>query len=358
MERIQIAVVMGGESGEREISLLSGEAVAAALERSRFDVRPVVVAAQGRWLVGRRGLRAGEEFDSSNFPFEAGSPAASVRRLAELGTEVAFLALHGPRGEDGLVQGLLEMERIPYTGPGVLASALAMDKGLARVVLRAAGLPVPEGFEETSARYRRAPDEVLERIAQAVGYPCFVKPLAQGSSLGVSRLPDPSGARAAIDEALSFGVRFLVERAVEGPEVTCAVLGNHLEEDLLALPPVEIVPTRDGFFTMREKYRSDGAEEYCPPRSVPANVVAAVKEIATAAHRALRCDGMSRTDLRVSPDGTPFVLEVNTIPGLTERSLLPKAAVAAGIPFHELCARLVDLARRRFAAEAAHARRS
>ncbi|HET6203862.1 MAG TPA: D-alanine--D-alanine ligase [Planctomycetota bacterium] len=357
MERTSVAVVMGGESGEREISMISGSAIADALDRTRFEVRPVVIRREGRWRVGRRALGEEEEFAAEGFPFEEASPSAAVERLAGLGTSVAFLALHGPRGEDGVVQGLLELHRLPYTGSGVAASALAMDKTLARVVLRAAGIPVPEGFDETGPRYRAKRAEILERAASAVGFPCYVKPASEGSSLGVRRVERAGDLPAAIEGALSFGARFVVERAIEGPEATCGVLGNSLDESLLPLPVVEIVPKRDGFFTMREKYDPAGAEETCPPRTIPLTVQALVREQATAAHRALRCDGMSRVDFRISPEGLPFVLEVNTIPGFTPRSLLPKAAAVAGINFVELCARLVDAALRRFAAEPARARR-
>jgi len=346
-ERTSVAVVMGGVSAEREISMKSGTAVAAALDPARFETRPVVVEADGAWRVGRRPFATGERATMPAFPFETLSAGRAVENLRERGTQIAFLALHGRGGEDGIVQGLLDAIGLPYTGSGVTASALAMDKPLSRSVLRAAGIPIAEGLAGTESAWRKDRDDVLKRLAAAVGYPCFVKPAAEGSSVGVRRVARPEEMAAAVEDALAYGPRFLVEREVAGKELTCAVLGNHLEEKLIALPPIEIVARREGFFTWKEKYDSDGAEEICPPRSLTDEAVGRVREVAVASHRALACDGLTRTDMMLDAGGTPFVLEVNTIPGFTERSLVPKAAAAAGIPFPDLCATVVEAGLRR-----------
>jgi D-alanine-D-alanine ligase len=345
--RTSVAVVMGGVSAEREISLKTGAAVAGALDPERFETRPVVVEADGSWRVGKRSLVAEERGVPAAFPFETLSAGRAVESLRERGTAIAFVALHGRGGEDGVVQGLFESVGLPYTGSGVTASALAMDKPLARVVLRGAGLVVAEGMAATEGEWRRERAAILGRIASAVGYPCFVKPAAEGSSVGVRRAAGPEEIPAAVEEALGYGPRFLVEREVAGTEVTCAVLGNHHDEKVLAFPPIEIVARSEGFFTWKEKYDPEGAEEICPPRSLSDEAIARVREAAMSAHRALGCDGLTRTDMILDRSGIPFVLEVNTLPGLTERSLVPKAAAAAGISFGELCARIVETGLRR-----------
>jgi len=319
------AVLMGGPSREREVSLLSGRNVAEALlEGGVPRVVAVEILPGGGWRVGEEGVL---------------SPLEALVRLLEIGTGCFFLALHGPGGEDGSVQGLLEILGVPYTGSGVSASALAMSKTACRAVLGAAGIPLPPGAE-----LRRPDSEAIRRAAFKCGFPCFLKEDASGSSLGVHRVAGPEDLDRVLEglEGLEGkGEPLVVESAVSGTEATVAVLGNR-DGELEALPVVEILP-RKAFFDYQAKYDPAWTEEVCPPGSLSPALQETLRELAVRVHRVLGCDGVSRTDFIVGPDG-PVVLECNTIPGLTRESLLPKAAGAAGISFPELTVRMVRLA--------------
>jgi len=238
-----------------------------------------------------------------------------------------LIALHGPWGEDGKIQGMLDILGVPYTGSGVLASALAMDKVMAKMFLASHGLEVPRGVEVTSAD---------AAAARTVPLPAFVKPVQQGSSVGSSIVDDPDGLEAAIAEALRYDDRALVEERAIGRELTVAVIGN---DELQALPVIEIV-TKHAFFDYRAKYDAGESEEIVPA-DIPPAVARRAQELGLRAHQALRCRGMSRTDLTWTEDDRMVVLEVNKIPGMTANSLVPKAARAAGISFEALLEKLV-----------------
>ena len=248
--------------------------------------------------------------------------------------DVAFIALHGPYGEDGTLQGMLEIVGIPYVGSGVLASALAMDKAMAAKVLAAAGIPVARAVVLERAEHD---DDALRRASAIV--PAFVKPSRQGSSVGMSPVSRPDELRPALELAFEYDSRVLVEERLIGREITVGVIGNRR---LTALPVVEIVPRRE-FFDYRAKYDPEFCEEICPA-DLSADLVQKVQDLALRAHRALDCRGYSRADMILTADRGPVVLEVNTLPGMTINSLFPKAASAAGIPFGELLDLLVRLA--------------
>ena len=253
------------------------------------------------------------------------------------GIDVAFLALHGRYGEDGTVQGLLDLLGIPYVGSGTLASALAMDKAMAKKVLAADGLPVPAGAVVDRAAFRQDPEGETRR-AVAAALPAIVKPVAQGSSVGLSLVETEGAMRAALEKALVHDARALVEERLPGTEITVGVLGNR---ELQALPVVEIV-SKHALFDYESKYDPALSDEICPAR-IPEEVAGVARDLALRAHRSLGCRGLSRTDMIVSPRG-PVILEVNTLPGMTVNSLLPKAARQAGLSFAELLDRLVTLA--------------
>ncbi len=298
---------MGGLSAEREVSLRSGRAVCAALESRGYEVVPI----------------------------DADRDVA--RTIRETGIELAFIALHGPLGEDGVVQGLLELLGIPYTGSGVLASALAMDKIVTKKMLAHAGLPVPE-FREVEAG-----DAGGVRAAVAeLGLPVVVKPPAQGSSLGVYIVDREEDVGLRIAGAAAYGgPRVLVEKFIAGPELTAAVLGNR---EPWVLPLIEIV-SATGKYDYESKYTPGLSEHLIPPR-VPREVQERVSDLALRAYLALGCRGFARVDLIV-PGDEAYILEVNTIPGLTDVSLFPDAARAAGMSFADLVERLVLLAQER-----------
>jgi D-alanine-D-alanine ligase len=359
---IQVAVLVGGASTEREISLASGKMIADHLPRDRYQpilldtlalmarnprLSPELQEKARDLLAGSHRASATIEDGSLPVAFQdqvrsaaaAAAPATEALAMGEGGKalDVAFIALHGAYGEDGTLQGLLELLGIPYVGSGVLASALAMDKAMAKKVLGAEGIPTPRGVRLTRASFHEDRPAV-SREAAAVGVPAVVKPSRQGSSIGMSLVTREEDLAAALAEAFAYDSEVLVEERLLGTELTVGVIGNR---ELAALPVVEIVSKR-AFFDYRAKYDPSLSQEICPAR-LPAELTERAQQLGLRAHRALGCRGLSRTDMILSDHGL-VVLEVNTLPGMTMSSLLPKAAAAAGIPFGELLHRLVQLA--------------
>ncbi|MDP6540234.1 MAG: D-alanine--D-alanine ligase [Planctomycetota bacterium] len=328
-----VVVLMGGRSAEREVSLGSGAAVVEALSASGGrEVLGVDIGTDGRW----------------RWEAEEAGPAEALSALPS--RAVYFLALHGGEGEDGTLQGLLSACGRAHTGSGVGASALCMDKAAARAVLNAAGLTVAGGVAIDGPDWRNDRPAILDRLLSLPGGSWFVKPNAGGSSVGVRLVGDPDALGAGVDALVATGERVLVEARVEGREASCPVLGNPRTSPR-SLCPVEIVPRSGGFFDYAEKYDEvGGAREIVPPTGLSPATCQRLEEHARRAHVATGCAGASRTDFIVPPDGEPVVLEVNTLPGLTPRSLLPQSAAVAGIDFPALCEELVSLA---LAAEAA-----
>lgn len=290
----KIGVLLGGLSSEREVSLRTGEAVLAALRDRGHDAIPIYVD----------------------------SDVDVALRQEQI--DVAFIALHGRMGEDGCIQGLLELLGIPYTGSDVMASALAMHKGKAKELFRLHNLPTP-------AYYTITADQAVDAagVHGDFGFPCVVKPIREGSSVGVTICTTPDELVPAIERALCFDDEVLVERFITGKEVSVAVLEDR------ALGAVEITP-REGFYDYRNKYTRGATDYFVPPRLSPERYRGVLAQ-ALRAHTALGCRGATRVDMMVSDSGNEFVLEVNTVPGLTPTSLLPKIADAAGISFGELC---------------------
>jgi len=297
----KVAVLMGGGSSEAEISMLSGRSVAAALREAGCDVSEVVLDKANRFTLPE-------------------------------GTEAAFIALHGAYGEDGGVQADLQRLGVPYVGSGVESSRVSFDKILSRAAFAAAGVPIPEG-------YVIAPGED-PGDAPRLPLPVVVKPPRQGSSVGVTIVRDPADWRPAVEAARAFDPDVVVEAFIPGREWSVAILDNE------ALPPMEIRP-KTGWYDWHNKYSDDAGTSYEFPQDNPADaaLVEKVRAIALAAYHAVDGRGMGRIDARITPEGEVFVLENNSIPGCTSHSILPKAAAKAGIPFSELCARVLNLAR-------------
>jgi D-alanine-D-alanine ligase len=360
--RIRVGILLGGASDEREISLASGLMIAEHLPRDRYDVRlldtlalmahhpglrpelrekarALLESKPLRLLPAHRGLSPAMRDQVERAEVLAQSAAQVLASGDERGIDVAFLALHGKYGEDGTIQGFLELTGTPYTGSGVLASALAMDKVMAKRVLEADGIPVPRGVHISRGEMFRDPVSALGR-ARAL-CPAVVKPSKQGSSVGMSLVDGPEAMDLAVRLALEHDDEALVEERIFGMEITVGVLGRTGGAGLEALPVVEIVPKRE-FFDYQAKYDPEQCEEICPAR-ISEEATRSAQSLALRAHRALSCRGYSRTDLILGSKG-PVVLEVNTLPGMTMNSLLPKAAAAAGIPFGELLHRIVTLA--------------
>jgi len=304
---MKVAVLRGGGSLERQVSLRSGARVEDALASLGHEVVPL--DADGE-LIGR---------------------------LAEAQPDVVFIALHGPGGEDGTVQELLEILGVPYTGSGVAACMRCLDKALAKHTLRAAGIATPDWVAITSTAFRELrAGEALEQVEERLGFPLVVKPAAQGSALGVRLAASRDEVPEALVSALSYDDRVLLERHVDGRELAVGVLDGE------PLPAVEVRPREEDLYDYGARYEI-GRTEFICPADLAADSDEAVRAIAVGAYEALGCAGFARVDLMLADDG-PQVLEVEAIPGLTDTSLFPMAAEAAGISFEELCGRIVELA--------------
>ncbi|MFT7624516.1 MAG: D-alanine-D-alanine ligase [Myxococcota bacterium] len=321
-ERPKVAVVVGGESGEHAVSLMSGAEVAVGIDPTRWDPFLVRIERDGAWCF-LRGL------DVKGLA-ERLSVADGIKRLLRLEPDVVFPVMHGPYGEDGRFQSLLELLHLPYVGSPPGASSLAMNKARARDVLTCAGHVVARGEE-----LRRGEHGAIEA-------PCVVKPMRLGSSVGLMVVKTQEALNRALMDAFEYDDRVLVESFVAGIELTAGVLES-ANGDLEALPLIEIRPLTREFFDYEAKYTPGATDEICPA-PVSDAVRNAVQALALSAHNALGCRGMSRTDFIVREDGTPVTIETNTIPGMTQTSLLPQAAAEAGISFTELLDRLLERA--------------
>jgi D-alanine-D-alanine ligase len=331
---MEITVLMGGTSSERDVSIASGLRIAEALRAAGHSVAAVDTVFGSLSEEEQAAMQAGgvmkplppEQESLARLASE--TLAATIRRLPTRGeADVVFIGLHGGQGEDGTIQALLDLTGIPYTGSGHLASALAMDKDLSKRLFRDAGVTTPD--------WLMAPAEDAEVIA-ALGLPVIVKPSKQGSTVGLTLVKDAGGIQAAIAEAGRFDDEVMIERYIPGRELTVGILGEE------ALPVGEIIPQHE-IYDYECKYTAGMAREVFPAEITPEQAVA-VQEQARWAFRALKLRGYARIDFRMTEDGTFYCLEANTLPGMTELSLIPQAAAAAGVTFPELCERIVQLA--------------
>jgi len=339
VSRLTLAVLYGGRSGEHEVSCISARSVVRAADPDRFSVVEVFIGQDGRWWVDGQPVW---------LRLDRVGKAVLVAGGQEIVCDVVFPVLHGTYGEDGTVQGLLEMVNVPYVGADVLGSAVGMDKGVQKALLREAGLPVVPFVVVEAYRWQRDPQGVGERVA-TLGYPCFVKPTRLGSSVGVHRVEDPEALPGAVQDALRYDLAVIVERAVPDPvEVEVSVLGN---DDPIASVPGEVRPARPkyAFYNYQAKYLDPQGAELVIPAQISPQRAEEVRVLAREAYRVLRLSGMARVDFLLEPAGRVYVSEVNTIPGFTPISMYPKLWEASGIPYRELISRLVDLALARWA---------
>jgi D-alanine-D-alanine ligase len=361
--RVRLAVVFGGRSTEHGVSCVSAGSVLAAVDPERYEVVPIGISREGRWVLAAdepeklaiTGDRLPEIEEGGSAVVLAGDPTHRGLAVHEPGTvpqelgevDVVLPLLHGPYGEDGTIQGLLELAGIPYVGSGVFASAAAMDKGHMKALLQAAGLPVGPYAVVTPRAWADDPAAVRETVA-ALGFPVFVKPARAGSSVGITKVHGPDGLDAAIEEARSHDPRVVVEAAVEGREIECGVLDGLDGAGPEASVPAEVIVGGDHeFYDFAAKYLPDEGTELAVPADLPEEVAEQVRELACRAFEALSCEGLARVDFFVQPGGRVLVNEVNTMPGFTPVSMFPLMWKATGIDYPELVDRLVQTALRR-----------
>jgi D-alanine-D-alanine ligase len=379
MKKLRVGILFGGRSGEHEISLLSAASVFKAIDASKYEVVPIGITKDGRWLTasdaerllhGKAGegarptLRAGdpdttasaavlqngeavvfppEPHNSSMTPFQTDAP---VRRASDraINVDIIFPVLHGTFGEDGTIQGLLELADIPYVGAGVLGSAAGMDKDIMKSLFRAAGLAIVKHVTVLRSEWESAPKKVQKLVESNLKYPVFVKPANLGSSVGISKARDRKELGPAIDEAAKFDRKIVIEEGVGGKknkarEIECSVLGN---DNAQASVPGEIVPSAE-FYDYSAKYLDEGSQLIIPAKLTKAETKK-VQDLAIAGFRAVDCSGLARVDFLMDPKSRKIYLnEINTMPGFTSISMYPKLWAASGVGYSELISRLIQL---------------
>jgi D-alanine-D-alanine ligase len=362
MRRLRIGVFAGGRSAEHEVSVASAEAVLRAIDRDRYEPYLVYIDRAGRWhlpagpapelgdagLAGLLGIETPAEHtarlrDPESFPVPVDPDASAIAARSAVGSladrlDVAFLVLHGPFGEDGTLQGFLELAGIPYTGAGVLASAVGMDKVVFKDLMRGHGLPVVDYVWFRRSAWADAPDRVGAEILERLGTRTVVKPARLGSSVGMTLVHGPDELAAALDEAFRHDSKVIVEAYVPGArELECGVLGN---DEPIVFPPGEVRSHKE-WYDYEAKYTAGMADVF-PRADVEAGLADELRDLAARVYRAVDCAGFARIDFLVTPDRT-YVSEMNTIPGFTATSMFPKQAELAGIGFRALVDRIIEL---------------
>ena len=360
-KKLRVGVIFGGRSGEHEVSIRSARAIVESIDRRKFEVVPIAITEEGKWLAPAQSAQllpaSVHELVSADGPARGdvaliGDP--SHKGLISLGSDsqplvaekldVVFPALHGTYGEDGTLQGLLEMADVPYVGCGVLASACGMDKVAMKSLFVQAGLPICKYIWFLRSQWRSNPAKVLRKVVGELGLPCFVKPANLGSSVGVSRATDRKTLSDAIDLAAQYDRKIIVEEEVVAREIECAVLGN--DEPQASLPGEYVVLDEAArFLDYTEKYTSTGRVSFVVPAPVSKTVTAKIQRMAISAFQSIDGAGLARVDFFLPRDGGEIVInELNTMPGLTEVSGYPKMWGASGLPFARLLETLIDLA--------------
>ena len=342
MKRLRVGVLYGGRSGEHEVSLASAASVFANLDRTRYEPVPIRIEKDGRWILGAPAPTAISAADvlqqNRSVALEPVEPTSAIDRRV---VDVVFPVLHGPYGEDGTVQGLLELANVPYVGAGVLGSAVGMDKVVMKKLFAADGLPIVPYVALLRPEWTGDRAGLTARVERELGYPVFVKPANLGSSVGISKARSTQELIAAVALALEFDRKVVIEAGVPNArEIECAVLGN---DDPQASVPGEVIPSRE-FYDYEAKYLDDGSKILIPAPLTEAQA-AEIRQLAIQAFRAVDGAGMSRVDFLMAGDsGALYLNEVNTIPGFTTISMYPKMWEASGLPYADLLDRLITLA--------------
>ena len=345
-KRLRVGILFGGRSGEHEVSLASAASVLRGLDPDKYDAVPIGISKEGHWLIGAGAQKMLSEVlkGGQRVMMNADPTDAALVRLDGSGSgqrlDVVFPVMHGTFGEDGTIQGLLDLAGLPFVGAGVLGSAIGMDKDVAKRLLQAAKIAVVPWISVARTDWERHPKKFQQAIEKKFKYPVFVKPATLGSSVGMTKVHSRAELAPALDLAAEFTMKILVERAMTAREIEVSVLGNH---DPQASIPGEIVPHRE-FYDYAAKYLEEGTQLLIPAKLKPPQVKK-IQSIAIAAFRALELSGMARVDFFLDKkNGKIYLSEVNTIPGFTSISMYPKLWEASGIPFRELIDRLIDLA--------------
>jgi D-alanine-D-alanine ligase len=367
-KKIRVGLIFGGKTGEHEVSLASAQSVLRALDKEKYDAVLIGITREGQWLTGGNPLKQLasvsqspllKAFNNAGSDATKNGTAAMVLQDAVAysataitttnalneSVDVVFPLIHGPNGEDGTIQGLLELADLPYVGANVAASAVGMDKGLMKSIFRNAGLPVGEYLVVMRHRWEHDPEETIHDIETIIKYPCFVKPANLGSSVGVSKAHNWDELTQALTTAAQYDRKIIVERAIEGRELECSVLGN---DTPLASLPGEVVPSRE-FYDYDAKY-ADETTRLIIPADLTSDQVRTVQELAVRAFQAIDCSGMARVDFFMEKrDGRVILNEINTIPGFTNVSMYTKMWEASGVTYTQLIDRLIQLALERHA---------
>jgi D-alanine-D-alanine ligase len=362
-KKLRVGVVFGGRSGEHEVSVRSAASVIEAIDRKKYDVLPIAITREGKWLsppnaaslltstaqsrlsaktsamVRRDVAILGDPSHTGLFSFDLSGGAPSSERL-----DVVFPVLHGPFGEDGTLQGLLEMANIPYVGCGVLASACGMDKVAMKLLFLQAGLPMCKYVWFLRSHWQNNRAKVMKTVAKNIGFPCFVKPANLGSSVGVSRAADKASLVQALDLAAEFDRKIIVEEAVDAREIECAILGN--DEPQASLPGEYVIHDNSaGFLDYTEKYTKTGHVDFVVPASISKSLVSKIQRMAIRAFQSVDGAGLARVDFFLKRDTKELLInELNTLPGLTEVSGYPKMWTASGLSYTRMLDRLIELA--------------
>ena len=346
-KRLRVGVIFGGRSGEHEVSLVSAASVIRALDPEKYEAVPIGIAKDGRWLAGSPAqkmlpevLRSGRRVMLPADPGAAALVPLDGAQAAAVRVDVVFPVLHGTFGEDGTVQGLLELAGLPYVGSGVIGSAVGMDKDMQKRLFRQDGLPVGDFLAVLRSEWENSRSKVMQQIRKKFRFPVFIKPATLGSSVGMTKVHNAKELPAALDFAADFAMKIVVERFIRGREIELSVLGNDRPK---ASIPGEIIPHRE-FYDYAAKYLEEGTRLEIPAKLSPAQV-RRFQEYAVRAFRCLECRGMARVDFFLERStGRIYINEVNTIPGFTSISMYPKLWEASGVSYRDLIDRLIELA--------------
>jgi D-alanine-D-alanine ligase len=360
-EKIRVALLFGGRSSEHAISVVTAAGVLGALNKDKYEIIPIGITKHGQWVIPDPELLTANLDDHAHLP-EVITASESEVMLSLLDADrtlkivvadsppemlgqvdVVFPLLHGPFGEDGTLQGLLELADIPYVGCGVIASAVGMDKHYMKVLFEAAGLKVGPYEVVLAKDWHNDPECVKQRISR-LQFPLFVKPARAGSSIGITRITDMDQLAAAMDVAHESDPKVIIEQGIEGREVECAVLGGHFDEPARASLPGEVVVDGADFYDFESKYLGEGDVKLQIPAKLSAELTEKVREVAVRTFDALGSEGLARVDVFITPDQEVVVNEINTMPGFTPISMYPAMWAASGLPYSELLDELISLA--------------